>query len=150
MVLEQWRSTEEGANVSLEDVLRVSLPSSRVQAIDDMALLSFPRLRICNLPRCFISDPSALYGCVNLLKLDLSNNQIEDLPHSDFWFSLSSLRVLYLHGNAIGRKSCLQWLNHCPRLHVLTLHSTPLALSRDYRHYVVNGHWTGMWCPTRR
>lgn len=60
----------------LEGILRVSLPRGRVHSIDDMALLSCPRLRLCNLPNCFVNDMTAFYGCVNLLKLDLSNNQV--------------------------------------------------------------------------
>ena len=74
-ILEQW-CCGGSSNEELESVLRVSLPNSRVQAIDDMALLSCTRLRICNLPNCFVSDMAAFYGCVNLLRLDLSNNQV--------------------------------------------------------------------------
>ena len=77
MILEQW-SCEKGGGSSedLQSVKRVSLPNSRVQAIDDMALLSCARLRICSLPNCFVNDMTAFYGCVNLLKLDLSNNLV--------------------------------------------------------------------------
>jgi hypothetical protein len=137
VILEQW--CDGSSNEGLESVLRVSLPNSRVQAIDDMALLSCARLRICNLSNCFVNDMAAFYGCVNLLTLDLSNNQIEHVPQGDFWSSLSSLRVLYLHGNSVSSRSCLQQLNHCPHLHILTLHSTPLSLVKNYRHHVVNG-----------
>lgn len=73
-------STEETVQ-ELENVLRVSLPSGRVYSIDDMALLSCPRLRLCNLPDCFVNDMAAFYGCVNLLKLDLSNNQVDPSRH---------------------------------------------------------------------
>ena len=60
----------------LEDVLRISLRGCNVKAIDDIAILTCARLRICNLESCYISDISAFYGCVNLLKLDVSNNQV--------------------------------------------------------------------------
>lgn len=73
-------STEERAE-ELDCVLRVSLPSGRVHSIDDMALLSCSRLRLCNLPDCFVNDMAAFYGCVNLLKLDLSNNQVGHSRH---------------------------------------------------------------------
>ena len=79
LILEQWRRTEErdaDDQIAIEAVLRVSLPSSRVQAMDEVALLSCPRLRICSLPDCYVKDISALYGCGNLLKLDLSDNQV--------------------------------------------------------------------------
>ena len=163
LILQQWTRSaaesnsdekEEELTRALQLVQLVSLPRSGVQVLDDVALLSCPRLRICNLPHCFVEDISPLYGCVNLLKLDLSNNQVgqatpmlmllhsckvERVPQGDFWLSLSSLRVLYLHGNSISSRSCLEWLYHCPHLHILTLHSTPLSLSRLYRHHVVNG-----------
>lgn len=68
----------EGEGVEeLEDVLRISLKGYHVQAIDDIAILSCARLRICNLESCYISDISAFHGCVNLLKLDVSNNQVD-------------------------------------------------------------------------
>ena len=67
----------EGQGVEdLDDVLRISLKGCHVQAIDDIAILSCARLRICNLESCYISDISAFHGCVNLLKLDVSNNQV--------------------------------------------------------------------------
>ena len=77
LILEQWRCADsEESSGSLEQILRVSLPSSRVRTIDDMALLSCPRLRLCDLSDCFVHDMAAFYGCVNLLRLDLSNNQV--------------------------------------------------------------------------
>lgn len=72
LILEQWDSESD-----LEQVLRISLPGSRVQTIDDVALLSCARIRICNLPDCYLSDVEAFYGSINLLKLDLSNNQVK-------------------------------------------------------------------------
>lgn len=77
LIVQQWQCADDSSNgEDLECVLRVSLPNSRVQALDDMALLSCSRLRLCNLPNCFVNDMAAFYGCVNLLKLDLSNNQV--------------------------------------------------------------------------
>ena len=66
---------DEGTE-ELEDVLRISLRGCHVKAIDDIAILTCTRLRICNLESCYISDITAFYGCVNLLKLDVSNNQV--------------------------------------------------------------------------
>ena len=85
LILQQWTRSaaesnsdekEEELTRALQLVQRVSLPRSGVQVLDDVALLSCPRLRICNLPHGFVEDISPLYGCVNLLKLDLSNNQV--------------------------------------------------------------------------
>lgn len=77
LILQCQPTSDDGStDEELEGVLRVSLPSGRVRSIDDMALLSCPRLRLCNLPYCFVNDMAAFYGCVNLLKLDLCNNQV--------------------------------------------------------------------------
>ena len=84
LVLEQWEDEREN---DLESVLRISLPGSRVQAIDDVTLLSCVRLRVCNLPDCYVSDVEAFYACVNLLKLDLSNNQVRQ----PFYFGNSNI-----------------------------------------------------------
>lgn len=56
------------------------------------------------------------------------------------------LRILHLHGNAIGGQRSLQdsvqALASCSRLQVLTLFDTPLALAKGYRHHVVNLIWS--------
>ena len=46
--------------------------------------------------------------------------------------------MLFLGGNAVSRREGLGRLNGCPGLHVLTLHKTPLSLTKNYRHHVVN------------
>ena len=65
----------------LQEILRISLSGCHVQALDDIAILSCAKLRICNLGSCYVRDISAFYGCVNLLKLELSNNQVR-LSHT--------------------------------------------------------------------
>jgi len=60
----------------LERIVRISLPSSHIQALDEIALLSCTQLTICNLAGCYIRDISPFFGCINLLKLGLSNNQV--------------------------------------------------------------------------
>lgn len=72
----QLESEGAGAALELRDVLRISLGGSHVQALDDIAVLSCARLRLCCLESCYLSDISAFYGCVNLLRLDVSNNQV--------------------------------------------------------------------------
>lgn len=163
----QLESEGASAPVELRDVRRISLSGSSVQTLDDIAILSCAFLRVCNLASCFLRDVSAFYGCSTLLKLDVSNNQVLQgrgkrgmrgdtdftlphnvmyfgfaqigrLPSSDFWSSLHSLRVLYLNGNAVNSRGCLDSLNACPQLHILTLYDTPLVLVRNYRHHVVN------------
>lgn len=73
----QLRTEGCAAATELEYVQRISLGHCHVQALDDFDLLSCARLRVCNLESCYISDISSFYGCVNLLKLDLTNNQVK-------------------------------------------------------------------------
>ena len=68
--------THGRAASDLQEILRISLSGFHVQALDDMAILSCAKLRICNIGSCYLRDISAFYGCVNLLKLELSNNQV--------------------------------------------------------------------------
>ena len=91
----------------------------------------------------------SLVGCTNLMKLDASCNQLVDLPGPDFWAMLGQLRVLHLHDNALimpndgdPHRSPIHSLATSPRLAVLTLHGTPLAQLKTYRHYAVNLIWT--------
>ena len=72
----QLRTEGCAAAPELEYVQRISLGRCHVQALDDFDLLSCVRLRICNLESCYLNDISAFYGCVSLLKLDLTDNQV--------------------------------------------------------------------------
>ena len=79
LILQTQLDTEEGeAATELQNVRRISLNSFQVQALDEFALISCMRLRVCNLGSCFLRDISAFYGSVNLVKLDVSNNQVGD------------------------------------------------------------------------
>lgn len=84
LILEsQLDSEHHAAATELGDVLRISLNVCSVQALDDIAVLSCVRLRICSLASCYLSDISAFYGSVNLLKLDVSNNQVCNCDAAD-------------------------------------------------------------------
>lgn len=141
--------------VETEHIDYLSLPSSSIQTIDELAILSCPQLCIINLPYNYLTDISAFHSCINLIKLDVSGNQvstiytklhiilfcsikIEVLPESDFWVSLKALKVLYLNGNLITNKECLLKLSSCPQLQILTLYDTPVSLLSNYRHITVN------------
>lgn len=77
LILESQRESErEQAADELQCVLRISLSGRHIQAIDDIAILSCARLRICNLSACYVADIAPFYSCVNLLKLDVSDNQV--------------------------------------------------------------------------
>lgn len=60
----------------LQEVLRISLSGGSIQSIDHVDILLCVKLRLCNLGSCYVRDISAFYGCVNLLKLELSGNQV--------------------------------------------------------------------------
>lgn len=60
----------------LHQVERIALRGYHVHGLDDEALLSCLRLRICNLSDCYVHDVRAFYGSINLIKLNLSNNQV--------------------------------------------------------------------------
>ena len=78
LVLDSQLRTEGCAAASeLEYVQRISLGRCHIQSIDDFDLLSCVRLRICNLESCYLEDIGAFYGCNSLLKLDLTDNQVE-------------------------------------------------------------------------
>ena len=72
----QSQEAENTVPSDLDEVQRIQLNGCNVQALDEMAILSCVRLRICNLSGCYIQNISAFYGCINLLKLDLSDNQV--------------------------------------------------------------------------
>ena len=56
-------------------MLRIS-SGERVQILDEQAFLGCSNLRICNLSGGYLTDITALQACTNLLKLDLSDNQV--------------------------------------------------------------------------
>ena len=72
----QEGSEGEAAARELQGVERIEVRSYGVKTLDEEAILSCVRLRICNLSECYISDITPFYGSVNLLKLDLSDNQV--------------------------------------------------------------------------
>ncbi|XP_053248025.1 leucine-rich repeat and IQ domain-containing protein 3 [Podarcis raffonei] len=95
-------------------------------------------LKICDLSGNFIVNIDALESCTNLIKLDLHNNQIEELPGPMFWVNMAGLQLLYLHNNSISALEDVHSLSFCPNLIALTLFNTPLCLKIAYRHIVVN------------
>ncbi len=85
LILASQEAESEGAGAPLElrDVRRIALRGSHVQAVDDIAVLSCERLRLCSLEGCYLSDIGAFYGCVNLLRLDVSNNQVSNVLQNE-------------------------------------------------------------------
>ncbi|XP_078264229.1 LOW QUALITY PROTEIN: uncharacterized protein LOC144598219 [Rhinoraja longicauda] len=105
-------------------------------------LTNCPALRICILPRNYISKIDALSNCPNLIKLDLHSNHITELPDLFFWRDMKCLEVLYLHDNIIGEMCSVEALSGCPQLSVLTLFDSPISVLPTYRHLVVNSIWS--------
>lgn len=86
----QNESEGENAATELQAVERIEVRGYAVKTLQDEAILSCLRLRICNLSECYISDITPFYGSVNLLKLDLSDNQVGSSA-SDFVVSHASV-----------------------------------------------------------
>ena len=77
LILEFQRKSEGSeARSQLKSVQRIDLRACHVHRLDEEAILSCMRLRICNLSGCYVQELGAFYGSINLLKLDLSNNQV--------------------------------------------------------------------------
>ena len=55
----------------------LNLVGAHIRSLDEFTILSCTQLKICNLSSNYISDISAFYACVNLVKLDLRNNQVD-------------------------------------------------------------------------
>ena len=139
---------------TLQENRYLSLPSLSIHSIDELAILSCPKLCIINLSCNYITNITPLRSCVNLMKLDLSGNQVsrhyciymilkfslkmQVLPESRFWSGLKSLRILYLNGNLIANKECILKLGGSTQLQILTLYDTPVSLLSNYRHIAAN------------
>lgn len=82
LILEsQCVSEGSDAPSELEAVERIALRSHQIGTLDEEAILSCVRLRICNLNGCYVQDIAAFYGSVNLLKLDVSDNEVRNYFH---------------------------------------------------------------------
>ncbi|XP_041063664.1 leucine-rich repeat and IQ domain-containing protein 3-like [Carcharodon carcharias] len=124
----------------LEKIVVVNLPGFYLKNLGNLSNCS--ALKICILPRNYITKIDALANCPNLIKLDLHGNHISNLPDEDFWSNMKSLQILYLHDNIIGTMNSVKPLFSCPNLIVLTLFDTPVSLAPKYRHNIVNYIWS--------
>ncbi|KAL9647224.1 hypothetical protein ABK040_012576 [Willaertia magna] len=79
--------------------------------------------------------------CINLMKLDLSNNKINYLPtnngNDQIWKYLPNLKVFYLHNNKIKKIGTVKTLQNIPNLEYLTLFGNPIELKTNYRNRVI-------------
>ena len=61
---------------NVDDIDIVTLSKRNIELLDDFALMLLPRLKVCNLANNFLPDISPLRVCTQLVKLDVSNNQV--------------------------------------------------------------------------
>ncbi|XP_071948102.1 uncharacterized protein [Antedon mediterranea] len=125
---------------SLANVQVIKLVGVHLRDVGQIHLCE--RLTICSLANNYITSIDCLAYCKALVKLDVHSNQITTLPKPDFWHSLSSLKVLYLHNNSISRLDCVHNIGAAQKLELLTLYDTPISLKKSYRHHVVNSIWS--------
>lgn len=81
-------------------------------------------------------DP--LQYCINLKKLDLSNNDLLAIPKGNVWKCLPHLQILFLHNNKLDSIHSLQQLSICTKLTILTCFNNPVEYHPAYRHVCVN------------
>lgn len=73
---------DEGEDLPAPELNMAELPwlnldSKHIRTIDEITLLSCEQLKICILSSNYISDITAFSLCINLVKLDLRDNQVQ-------------------------------------------------------------------------
>ncbi|XP_075688954.1 leucine-rich repeat and IQ domain-containing protein 3 [Rhinoderma darwinii] len=140
VLLEHGRSLDNRRTAELKKLVILYLNKRLLKEVD--VLESCTALRSCALANNYITDITALRNCVQIIKLDLHGNQIQNLPGHGFWKELKDLKLLYLHNNRIRNVENVESLSSCPNLIALSLYDTPLSLQKSYRHMVVNSIWS--------
>ncbi|XP_020650339.3 leucine-rich repeat and IQ domain-containing protein 3 isoform X1 [Pogona vitticeps] len=135
-LLEHGETADQNDGKKLQDLVMVRQHAQYLSDLRDMHYCV--SLKICDLSGNFLINIDALECCVNLIKLDLHSNQLEELPGPMFWGNMADLKLLYLHDNGISALENVHSLSFCPNLTALTLFNTPLCLKVAYRHIVVN------------
>lgn len=59
-----------------EDIDILNLPKRNIEMLGDFSLMLLTRLKVCNFANNFLADISPLRVCTQLVKLDVSNNQV--------------------------------------------------------------------------
>ncbi|KAJ7332592.1 hypothetical protein JRQ81_014772 [Phrynocephalus forsythii] len=135
-LLEHAETADQNDAKTLQDLVMVRQHAQYLSELRDIHYCV--SLKICDLSGNFLMNIDALECCVNLIKLDLHSNQLEELPGPKFWGNMAELRLLYLHDNGILALENVHSLSFCHKLTALTLFNTPLCLKIAYRHIVVN------------
>lgn len=88
--------------------------------------------------RLNIQDLMYLQAFKNLKKLDISHNNIVNLPGPQVFKGMTNLKFLYLHNNKIGKWQDITSLVTLPQILHITLFSNPVCTVPGYRHFLVN------------
>ena len=81
---------------------------------------------------------SDLGKCIHLKMLDLSQNNIVQVPETTVWSGLKQLQYLNLSHNKIRSWESVVSMSGCPCLSVLVLSGNPVSTLDTYRHFVLN------------
>ena len=69
---EEYRADQTNA----EDIDILNLPKRNIEMLGNISLMLMTKLKVCNLANNFLADISPLRVCTQLVKLDVSNNQV--------------------------------------------------------------------------
>lgn len=74
---EQFLREEYGADqTNAEDIDILNLPKRNIEMLENISLMLLTKLKVCNFANNFLADISPLRVCTQLVKLDVSNNQV--------------------------------------------------------------------------
>lgn len=135
--LQQNCQNEEDGKKEMDQLLGLCLGNLHIRNVGQIGDWC-PNLLVCSLPNNHLTNISAFYNCVNLIKLDIHGNQLSSIPDENFWSRMKHLEFLFLHDNPIASVDTVSHLANCPKLTALTMYDTPLSLMNKYRHHVVN------------
>ncbi|XP_058063169.1 toll-like receptor 6 [Anopheles bellator] len=130
---ENLLSAGELRQIEASSVRTLRLGANNFTELDGHVLERLPSLQSLSLVRCnvLLLPVSVLQKNVNLVKLDLSFNQLRQLPRNIFT-GLNVFRELRLHSNAMSELPFLALLN-VSTLEVLTLSHNQLTFVDFYR-----------------
>ena len=124
---------------TLNEILVISLRNRKL--VSFLRLLSYCknlRVAYCQNNRVSPVEIALLPRFDNLVKLDLSNNELLFIPTSVILSEVYQLKVLFLHNNRLSQWNDLLALSALPSLLHLTLFSNPVSVIPGYRHFLVN------------
>ena len=73
---EQFLRDEYEVDHSTEDTDILNVPKRNIEILGNFSLMLLTRLKVCNLANNFLTDITPLKICTQLVKLDVSNNQV--------------------------------------------------------------------------